>query len=406
MAEHTLNRLKEKQIENAPDGKRLPDGGGLWLSTIRGKSWVFVYTRDGKRREIGLGSCKSVTLKEARKRAREARDTLADGRQLLSPRKAAKAGAENPEGDEPLITFGDYAETYISRVEGGWKSSVHRKQWRQSLSDHAASLTAKPLQSITTGDILTVLNPIWQAKPETASRVRGRIEKVLSAALAEGLVPRPYENPARWKDHLEHSLGDRKKLVRGHHAALPYEDAPKFMAALRQRSALAAQCLEFTILTAARSGEALGATWGEIDFGKALWTIPAERMKAGVEHRVPLSPAALAILKDLEPEELKPDAKVFTINGASRSNMAMAMLLRRMGRGDVTVHGFRSTFRDWAGDETGHAHQIIEAALAHTIQNRAEAAYRRRDALEKRRALMIEWATYLAQPGSEEVIVA
>lgn len=399
MAEHTLNRLKEKQVANAPEGKRLPDGGGLWLSTIRGKSWVFVYTRDGKRREIGLGSCKGVTLKEARRLAAEARDTLKDGREPVSPRKAAKAKAEPAEAEAAPVTFGDYAETYISRVEGGWKSPVHRQQWRQSLRDHAAALQGKPLSDITTADVLAVLEPIWQAKPETASRVRGRIEKVLSAALAEGMIPRPYENPARWKDHLEHSLGGRKKLVRGHHAALPYEDAPAFMAALRKRSALAAQCLEFTILTAARSGEALGATWGEIDLDKELWTIPADRMKAKAEHRVPLSPAAIEILKELRPEKPKADAKVFAINGAARSNMAMAMLLRRMGRGDLTVHGFRSTFRDWAGDATGHAHQIIEAALAHTIQNKAEAAYRRRDALEKRRALMVEWADYLAKPS-------
>lgn len=396
MAEHTLNRLKEKQVANAPEGKRLPDGGGLWLSTIRGKSWVFVYTRDGKRREIGLGSCKAVTLKDARRLAAEARDALKDGREPVSPRKAAKPQPE--EAEAAPVTFGGYAETYISRVEGGWKSPVHRQQWRQSLRDHAAALQGKPLHEISTADVLAVLEPIWQAKPETASRVRGRIEKILSAALAEGLIPRPYENPARWKDHLEHSLGGRKKLVRGHHAALPYEDAPAFMAALRARSALSAMCLEFTILTAARSGEALGATWGEIDMEGALWTIPASRMKAKAEHRVPLSPAAIEILKELRPAEPSATAKVFAINGAARSNMAMSMLLRRMGRGDLTVHGFRSTFRDWAGDATGHAHQIIEAALAHTIQNKAEAAYRRRDALEKRRALMVEWADYLAKP--------
>lgn len=396
MAEHTLNRLKEKQVANAPEGKRLPDGGGLWLSTIRGKSWVFVYTRDGKRREIGLGSCKAVTLKEARRLAAEARDVLKDGREPVSPRKAAKAQPDEP--DAVPATFGEYVETYISRVEGGWKSPVHRQQWRQSLRDHASALQGKPLPEISTADVLAVLEPIWQAKPETASRVRGRIEKVLSAALAEGLIPRPYENPARWKDHLEHSLGGRKKLVRGHHAALPYEDAPTFMAALRSRSALSAMCLEFTILTAARSGEALGATWGEIDMEGALWTIPASRMKAGAEHRVPLSPAAIEILKELRPEQPEATSKVFAINGAARSNMAMSMLLRRMGRDDITVHGFRSTFRDWAGDATGHAHQVIEAALAHTIQNKAEAAYRRRDALEKRRALMVEWAEYLAKP--------
>jgi integrase len=251
------------------------------------------------------------------------------------------------------------------------------------------------VDELTTDDVLAVLNPIWLKIPETASRVRGRIERILDAAKARGYLPRDYANPARLKGHLDHLLPRQPSMTRGHHKALPYKDAPSFMAQLRTRKALAARCLEFTILTAARSGEALGATWGEIDFQDRLWTVPADRMKAGAEHTVPLSDSAIALLKSLLPREMNPESRIFAINGASRSNMAMAMLLRRMDY-DITTHGFRSTFRDWAGDRTNHPREVIEAALAHTIQNKAEKAYRRGTAVERRRLLMQEWDEYLA----------
>jgi integrase len=294
-----------------------------------------------------------------------------------------------------VVTFGSFADDYIASVEGGWRNAVHRTQWRNSLRDHAGSLRDLPIGEVSTEHVLDVLNPIWLTKAETASRVRGRIEKILAAAKARGLRSRDSANPATWRGHLDVLLPRQSKLARGHHAALPWQDAPAFMAALRTRSALAARCLEFTILTAARSGEALVATWGEIDAKAKIWTVPAERMKAGVQHVVPLSDAALAVIEALRPENPGGGDRVFAIAGAARSNMAMAMLLRRMGRTDVTVHGFRSTFRDWAGDGTNFPRELIEQALAHTIQNKAERAYRRGTAIERRRELMEAWATYL-----------
>nr|WP_237437917.1 site-specific integrase [Altericroceibacterium endophyticum] len=301
------------------------------------------------------------------------------------------------EAKEEVKTFGAYAEEYIKSVEAGWKNPVHRQQWRNSLRDHAAAIQDKALESIGTDDILEVLQPIWLSKPQTASRVRGRIERILDAAKARGHLSRDAANPARWKGHLDFLLPRQPGLVRGHHAALPYKDVPAFFSLLRQRAALSARCLEFTILTAARSGEALGASWGEIDFKEKLLRVPGERMKAGVDHSVPLSDAALQLLVQMKPSKLVPNERIFAINGASRSNMAMAMLLRRMNYGHVTTHGFRSTFRDWAGDCTQYPREIIETALAHTIQNKVEKAYRRGTAIERRRALMQDWADYLTK---------
>ena len=272
---------------------------------------------------------------------------------------------------------------------------MHRQQWRQSLRDHAAFLTDKPIPEVTTADVEAVLRPIWLTKAETAKRLRGRIEKVLDAAKAKGLRARDSTNPAAWRGHLAVLLPSQKDVPRNNHAALPWEEAAAFWAQLRAREALAARCLEFVILTAARSGEALGATWGEIDLEARTWTVPKVRMKARREHVVPLSEAAVSLLKALRPTKVAPDQRVFAIAGVARSNMAMAMLLRRMGRGDLTTHGFRSTFRDWAGDETEYASELIELALAHGIKDKAEAAYRRRTAIGRRRELMEAWAAYL-----------
>lgn len=242
---------------------------------------------------------------------------------------------------------------------------------------------------------MATLQPIWLAKAETAKRVRGRIEKILDAAKVRGLRPKDAINPAAWRGHLALLLPAQSKLERGHHAALGYRDAPAFFAELKARPAIAARCLEFTILTAARSSEALGATWEEIDPDAGTWTVPASRMKAGVEHVVPLSSGAIELLKSVTPNDSKLDDPIFAVNGAARSNMAMAMLLRRMRHGHVTTHGFRSTFRDWAGDETAFPREIIEQALAHTIQSKAERAYRRGTAIERRRELMEAWSNYL-----------
>lgn len=299
------------------------------------------------------------------------------------------------EAEEPSVpTFGLFAESYISSIESGWRNEVHRQQWRNSLRDHAALLRHKPIDEISTEDVLAVLRPIWSSKSETAKRVRGRIERVLDAAKAHGLRPRDSMNPASWRGHLALLLPAPSKLTRGHHAALPWQQLPDFMRELRTRQAVAARCLEFVILTAARTAEALGATWSEVDFDAKLWVVPAKRMKAGAEHVVPLSSAAVELLTAMLPKEQKPTGKIFAVAGSARSNMAMSMLLRRMGRSDITVHGFRSTFRDWAGDATEYRGELVEQALAHAVRNKVERAYRRGTAVERRRSLMEDWSFF------------
>jgi integrase len=395
-----INILTVRKVASLKVPGRHADGGGLYLriTPAGARSWIFMTAVGGKRTEIGLGAASAVGLGAARTLSAEMREAVALGR---DPRSVLKS-ASGPEVAAP-ITFETFADEYISSVESGWKSAVHRQQWRNSLRDHAGVINRKALVEINTDDLLALLQPIWLAKPETASRVRGRIERILDAAKARGHISRDMMNPARWKGHLDFLLPTQPSLVRGHHAALPYQEVSSFVTQLRARTALAARCLEFTILTAARSGEALGATWAEIDLTDKLWRIPASRMKAGAEHVVPLSDAAVALLTKLRGERPNPAEPVFAIGGAARSNMAMAMLLRRMNYGHVTTHGFRSTFRDWAGDCTNHPREVIEAALAHTIQNKAEKAYRRGTAVERRRLLMREWADYLAgRQGSED----
>ena len=390
-----LNRLTVRQVSAAKDPGRHADGGGLYLriTPSGARAWVFMTATAGKRIEIGLGSASSVALATARRLAAQMREAVATGgdpRAVVAP----------PASQEPaaVTTFGKFAESYIASVEAGWRNAVHRQQWRQSLRDHARGLTDLPIGDISTDDVLAILQPIWLTKSETAKRIRGRIEKILDAAKARGLRPREALNPAAWRGHLALLLPMQSKLVRGHHPALPWAEAPSFVAELRQRRAVAARCLEFVILTAARSGEALGATWDEIDLVERIWTIPAARMKAGAQHVVPLSATAVKLLENMLTGEPAKTSPIFAIDGAARSNMAMSMLLRRMGRPDVTVHGFRSTFRDWAGDATSHPRELVEQALAHTIQNAAERAYRRGTAVERRRELMEEWSGFL-DPG-------
>lgn len=388
----SINKLTARQVTTLKEPGRHADGGGLYLRiTAQGaRAWVFMTVRAGKRVEIGLGAASAVSLAAARRTAGEMREASVTGN---DPRTVLAAKQEQA---APVIpTFGEFAESYIASVEGGWRNPVHRQQWRRSLRHHAAKLSDKPIDQIGTDDVLAVLQPIWMTKAETAKRVRGRIEKILDAAKARCLCPRDAMNPAMWKGHLALLLPPPSKLARGHHAALPWLKAPAFMADLLQREALAARCLEFVILTAARSGEALGVTWREINWDARLWTIPPQRMKAGAEHVVPLSEAAIGLLTRLRPPGAKPDALIFAIGGVARSNMAMAMLLRRMKRGEITTHGFRSTFRDWAGDATNYPRDLVEQALAHTIQNKAERAYRRGTAVERRRKLMEDWADFI-----------
>ena len=386
---HTRGRISVRQFATLTKPGVYSDGGGLYLRVRRSgsRSWLFICMISGKRRELGLGSAHDVTLAQARQKAAETRGVFMEGRDPVLERAAAAQPAVTPQ------TFGEFAETLIDDIESGFRNEKHRKQWRSTLATHAAALRPKPLAAIDTDDIIEILKPIWTKLPETASRVRGRIERVLDAAKAKRL--RSGENPARWRGHLELLLPRRSKIDQDHHAALPFSDIAAFMRDLAGRSATAARALEFTILTAARTGEALGATWDEINLETKVWSIPAARMKAGQPHQIPLSAGAIAMLEAVRPKGSDVDGLVFrNAEGARLSNMSMNMLLRRMGRESVTVHGFRSTFRDWAGEATSFAREDIEMALAHTIESKAERAYRRGRALDKRRELMSAWCIF------------
>jgi integrase len=326
----------------------------------------------------------------------EARGAMARGEDPLEARRQAEQSAAG------IPTFGTYALALVERIEEGFSNPKHRQQWRNTLETYCEPIWELPIDRVDTAGVLACLTPIWQTKPETASRVRGRIERVLNAAKAERL--RSGENPAAWRGHLDATLPKPAKLTRGHHAALAYTDMPPFMTDLRARHALAALALELTVLTATRTSEVLNAKWAEFDLDVGLWTIPAERMKARREHRVALSNRALAIVKELSgarsSEYVFPGQKA----GKPLSNMAMLMLLERMGRrGTITSHGFRSTFSDWASEVSPYSSELRETALAHTIGNKAEAAYRRGDALEKRRAMMESWAAW-CEPKEPNVV--
>jgi len=331
---------------------------------------------------MGLGSADAVPLADAREKAAAARRMIAQGLNPIDERKR----------DRGIPSFGEMADEVRESLSAGFRNEKHKAQWKSTLASYAGSLKDKPVDIITTDDVLAVLKPIWTVKLETASRVRGRIEKVLDGAKAKGF--REGENPARWRGHLDHLLPKQTKLARGHHAAMPYADVPSFLASLRERDALACTALEFCVLTAARSGEVLGMRWSEVDLENATWSVPKERMKAGRPHRVPLSGRAVAILRRLE--RTRGDGEfVFPghAKGKPLSNMAMGMALRRLKLG-VTVHGFRSSFRDWGGNETTFPREIVETALAHVVGDKAEQAYRRSDALERRRKLMEAWASF------------
>jgi integrase len=320
------------------------------------------------------------------------------GRDPIETRDTARrAEAEKP-------TFGQAADALLEAKGPEWRNDKHKAQWKMTLEVYAAPLRPRAVDEIDTAAILAVLKPIWQTKPETASRLRGRIETVLDAARANGDIPEDKSNPARWRGHLDKLLSKRTKLSRGHHAAMAYADVPAFIAGLREREGMAALALEFCILTAARSGEVLGARWPEIDLAGKVWTVPATRMKAGREHRVPLCARALAILEPLS--KARTNDFLFAGQRAEKplSGMAMEMLLRRMGVSDITVHGFRSAFRDWAGNETHFARELAEAALSHVIGDKAEQAYRRSDALDKRRKLMDAWANYCEPKAGTNVL--
>ena len=405
MPRKLINALDALTVKNAKPGRH-SDGGGLQLliKESGAKSWVYRFTVNGQSRDVGLGSADKGGLSLAK--AREARDAIrVMVRAGIDPiaereRKAAEAKAAAEAARIAAVTFKSVAETYLKANKDSWRNNKHRQQWHNTLATYVFPVIGEmSVQDVSTEHVLKILEPIWKAKPETAARIRGRIETVLDAAKARGY--RSGENPARWRGHIAQILPPRTKLSRGHYKAMSYDQVPAFMADLRKREAMAALALEFTILTAARTGEVIGASWSEVDLDKGIWTIPASRMKAGREHRVPLPARAVEILentKKLGKESLFPAAR-----GGKHSGMAMSMLLRRMKQ-DVTVHGFRSAFRDWAAECTGYSHEVAEMALAHTISNQVERAYRRGDLFEKRRQMMADWATYCSNssPGTDE----
>lgn len=393
-----INKLTASKLAKFGPGRH-GDGGGLYLDVDKyGRRWVFRYrwkaageTGDGKRREMGLGPLRDVSLAQARDLATKARELLRARRDPVEVRSKGETL------DVP--TFGSVADEYITSMAPQFKNAKHLWQWRQTIGDsYCKALRARPVDQVHVADVLAVLQPIWLTKAETAARLRGRIERVLDAARARGL--RSGENPARWRGHLDHLLPRRQILQRGHHKALPIGEVAAFIAKIRERETTAAWCLEFVILTASRTGEAIGARWEEID--GTLWTIPADRMKARKAHRVPLSRRAVAIL-----DVMRQHGSEWVFPGQHRqrhlSNMAMLVMLRGMDV-EVTVHGFRSTFRDWAGDHTSFPREVIETALAHTVGSSTEAAYRRGDALERRRDLMEAWAGF-CEPVSEGNVV-
>ena len=390
------NRLTARTVETIIKPGLHADGGGLYLATKGGgRRWVFIFRWKGKRCEMGLGSVRDVSLAQAREIASSNRRLILTGTNPLTARNAERAALEQDDpGDARLLTFGTFAESYIASVEEGWKNQVHRQQWRNSLRDHANLLHGKLLSEVSTDDVLAVLRPIWMTKPETASRVRGRIEKILAAAKARGLRPRDAANPAQWRGHLDVLLPKRRRLTRGHHPAMPYPDMPAFMQQLALRPARAALALQFLILNASRTAEVLGAQWREIEGD--TWTIPGERMKAGAPHTVTLTEPALYVLSLLDRGE--PSDFIFSgrTSNDRLSSMSMAMLMRRMNSGHFTVHGFRSTFKDWAADCTDFSDEISEEALAHTVGSAVRRAYRRGAALDRRRKLMDAWSTYLS----------
>lgn len=378
---NTHRRLTDLQIRRSTGPAMLSDGGGLYLRIRSTKAWVFLYSADGKRTEMSLGRYPTVSLTRARELAHEARRLRFEGIDPLSARRAGRAST---------ATFGMVADEVIEKRCQGFRNAKHRQQWRNSLETYCESIWELPVAKVDTKALVQVLEPIWLLKPETAQRLRGRIEKVIDAATVQGARQGP--NPALWKGSLESLLSHQPKLVRGHHKALPWEDLPAFVKRLVCIDAVSAKALEFLILTAARSGECLGARWEEIDLEAGLWKIPPSRMKANREHRVPLSERAVRCIAPLH--VLKGDY-VFQGAKAGRplSGMALAKLVQRMGA-EVTVHGFRSTFRDWVSDQTDFPWEVGEAALAHNVGGKVERAYRRGDALEKRRRLMEAWASY------------
>jgi len=370
------------------------DGNGLYLQVANGgsKSWVLRYAVNKRQREMGLGSLVTFTLAEARDRATKYRQMIADGLDPIDERRNALLIKRMAEAN--VTTFAAAAEKYIAANKSSWRNDKHQDQWRNTLTTYAYPVIGDlSVALVTTAHIMRILEPIWTTKTETATRVRGRVEKVLDWCKVQGY--RTGDNPAAWRGHLSEALPKPSKVAVGkHHAALPWAEIGAFMAELKAMPGIAARALELIILCGTRTSEALNSTWSEFDLDAGLWVIPRERMKSFREHRVPLSEPAIRILRALQHvgEHVFPGSKENT----PLSNMSCLAVLKRMGRPDLTVHGFRSTFRDWISEATAYPRDVAEMALAHTIEDKSEAAYRRGDLIEKRRALMSDWANYCA----------
>jgi len=379
----------------ASKARKLRDGGGLWLVTKgQGRYWILDYRFGGRRREMGIGPLHTIGLAEARRKAEAARDLLKRGIDPIEHRHGVEA-IEAAKAQAAIKKFGDYADSYIDAAvaAGRWRGAKTEAGWRNTLTNHAKPLRDKALADIDVADVLAVLRPLWGEKQETAEKLRERLERVLDSARVEGL--RSGENPAAWKGNLEHVLHRPDALTRTtHHAAMPHAAVAPFMKKLAAVDGIGARALEFTILTACRSGEARGATWDEIDLDGKVWAIPAGRMKGGKAHRVPLSDAAIAVLTDMSAKRLNDIVFPGIRDKKPLSDMSLAKALKSAGGGDFTVHGFRSTFRDWATEVAQAPREIAEAALSHAVGDAVERSYARSDALERRRALMADWAGY------------
>lgn len=398
-----INRLTARTVATAGLGRHA-DGLGLYLLNDGTKRWIFHFMWAGSRREMGLGSAAEVGLAEARRQRDEARELVRQGRNPIDGRKAAKAGTIEK-------TFGDVASEVMASKGGAWlgsKASAPMRRTFEAVNDgpgYAAPLLKLKPQQVDTAAVLRVLKPIWLSKPETAGKVQRHIEQVIDTATAQGL--RVGDNPARWRHHLDKLLPARPALTRGHQRALPYEAMPEAWKQIRASDSAGALALAYTILTAARESQTLGATWAEIDLGAKLWTIPKNRMKGRAdqrrEHVVPLSDAAVEVLRIAGTQDYGALLFPSPLTGGELSNSTMDAVCDRLGL-DATPHGFRSTFRDWAGDCTDHPEEVAEMALAHVVGSKTARAYRRRDALEKRRRLLDDWAAYVTGTEAPRVI--
>jgi integrase len=409
MVARRIGKLSPAEVRNKVTPGVYGDGGGLYLTVgaTGSKSWLFRFMLNGTAREMGLGPTHTIGLGEARERARAARKLRLEGIDPIEDRKAARMRRTAAEAAETAshVTFYTAAQAYIEANKAAWRSEKHGAQWTSSLAAYVYPTIADvSVSAIETGHVTAILTPIWSAKAETASRVRGRIETVLDFAKAHGW--RSGENPARWRGHLENVFPSRGRVAKvEHHPALPWANVASFMATLEAQDGVGAMAFRFAVLTAGRTAEVLGARWSEIDLPGAVWTIPAARMKAGQEHRVPLSEAALGVLQQAATLR-RPDVDGPIFPGgkvkAGLSGTGMLDVLRRMGRDDITVHGFRSTFRDWCAEKTTYQREVVEAALAHTIGSKVEAAYRRGDLFEKRRRLMDDWADWCGRRPQDD----